>query len=90
MDILRTWFGSGLVYLTLPLVILGMLFPWKPERNEQNWMIVAILSVPWLPTWLLCQFTYHLGLAFVCLLFTGLLFVALGRVLRMIVSEIRR
>ncbi len=90
MDIFRTWFGSGLVYLTLPLVIVGVLFPWKPERNQQNWMIVTVLSVPWLLTWVLCQFIYNLALAFVCLLFTGLLFLALGRILRMLLSAMRK
>lgn len=86
MDILYTWFGSGLAYLTLPLVILGALFPWKQERNEQNWIIVTIFTVPWVLSWLLCQLTYNLALAFVCLLFTALLFVAVGRVLRFLLS----
>ena len=90
MEILRTWFGSGLVWLTPALVLLGMLFPWKLERSEQNWVTVTVLAVPFLLTWVLCWFVYNLALAFVCLLFLGLAFVALGRVLRMILSEIRR
>ena len=89
MDILRTWFGSGLVWLTPVLVLLGMLFPWKPERSEQNWITFAILTLPFLVTWVLCWFVYNFLLAFLCLFLLGLAFVGLGRVLRMLWTEMR-
>lgn len=89
MEILRTWFGSGLAWATPALVLLGALIPWHPERREQHWMVVALLSAPWLITWVLCWFIYNLALAFVCLFFLALAFVALGRVLRMIWTELR-
>ena len=89
MEIVRTWFGSDLAWVTPALVLLGMLVPWNPQRNEQNWAIVAVLTVPFLVTWVFCWFVYNFLLAILCLLLLGLAFVGLGRVLRMIWSEMR-